>query len=109
MLSEKKTIQRSGSSMVVPLTAFFKKMGLNLGNEVSVFLDDGEILITNNDNTKKRIPSVDKEVWSKFISVIVELRGYENLNKKNIQNCMEDAMKEWIKKKTSFWKKPLLP
>ena len=93
--------------MVIPLTKFLKSMGLQMGDEVAIFLDDGEIIIANKDSTKKRIPSVDKEIWNKFMSVIVELRGYDNLNKKNIQGCLEDAMKEWMKKKTSFWSKPI--
>jgi len=106
MLNEEKPIIRIGDSWGVTLTKFFKKMGLSLGDDVMIFFDNDEIIITKEKNIKF-LPAIERELWDKFLSVIIENEGYDNLNKSNIKKCLEEAVTDWIKKKTSWWKKPI--
>jgi len=97
-----KTIQRVGNSWVVPLTRELKEIGFKLGDKIETKTFPNCVVLLRN-SFDIYLP-IDEDTWKKFKAIIIRKEG--NLNK--IYEYLNEAIEDWIKKKTSLWHKTLL-
>ncbi len=98
-----KEVVRIGNSQGLILTKHLKRMGLSVGDKVGI-VNDGEVMVISGNVSKilsGKIIVIENNLWKEFVSV-VEKETHMSPNE-----AVEDALKRWIKKFSSFWDKPL--
>ncbi len=103
-------VTRCGSSLSINLTKALRKMGIKRGDKVYIKINKDTIIISKkkvNGNGKPEI--IDDRVWRDFLATLVKLYGRKCImDEKKIGEKLEEAIKTWIKKKTSIWEKPII-
>jgi len=103
-------VTRSGSSLSVNLTKALKQIGVKKGDQVYVKVNKDCIIISKNKvNGNGKPEIVDERVWREFLATLVKLYGKKFImDEKSVGKKLEEAIRTWIKKKTSIWEKPII-
>lgn len=103
---EKRKVGRTGGSLSLNLTKFFKKMGIKSGEFVWVFTDGEKIIISKAKPNSLKLLNISDDVWRSFLATLVEEYGEEVIMDRNkIKEFVEEALINYVKKKKSFWDK----
>ncbi len=107
---ERRKINRVGTSLAIYISKYIKKIGISEGDYVNIISDDNKIIIFPENSGDHLKPfKFDNNLWNEFINTIVNIYGRNFASEdSNIIKCMEDAIKLWIRKKNSFWEKPII-
>jgi len=103
-------VTRCGSSLSINLTKALRKMGIKRGDKVYVKINEDTIIISKKKvNGNGKPENIDERVWREFLATLVKLYGKKFImDEKNVGKKLEEAIKVWIKKKTSIWEKPII-
>ena len=107
---EKRKVNKVGTSLAIYLSKYAKKIGIDEGDYVNIVADDDRIVIFPENSADHLKPiRFDKKLWNEFVGTIVNVYGRNfATNDANIIKCLEEAVKMWIKKKSSIWEKPII-
>ena len=107
---ESRKVTRSGSSLSLNLTKYFKQIGIKKGDKVYIKVNNDTIMISKrNLNMNGKPEIISDKVWREFLATLLKLYGKKFImNENNIGKKLEEAIKTWIKKKTSILERPII-
>ena len=110
-MNNKVRIYGSGhGSLVVSLTKYFKRLKLKRGDNLYVYIKNNKIILSKSEiNINDLRPEIiSKPLWDSFEKVLFANYGRKGLEYSTVKEKLEDAIKLWIKKKTSFLEKTIV-
>jgi len=108
----KRRVSYSGNSLSLNLGIPLKKLGIKRGDSVWIMCNRSVISIAKDKsvlNSFSKPHNLSEEVWRDFLSALLKLYGRKFvMDDEKVAKKLEEALKMWIKKKTSVWEKPII-